>query len=125
MKKINGLNVVANRSYQGLVGNMAGGTVGGLIFETGTISVTGVTYDVYAGSAVGKMSGSSIVFDITNQINITSDASPYHSYTGGIVGIGEGMISNSINNGTVTAYGSADVGGIMGYGDSRGIIIKK
>lgn len=125
IKKINGLNVVANRSYQGLVGNMVGGTVGGLIFESGTISVTGVTYDVYAGSAVGKMSGSSIVFDITNQINITSDASPYHSYTGGIVGMGEGMISNSINNGTVTAYGSADVGGIMGYGDSRGIIIKK
>ncbi|ETT30252.1 cellulosome anchoring protein cohesin subunit [Paenibacillus sp. FSL R7-269] len=125
MKKINGLNVIANRSYQGLIGNMQGGTVGGLIFESGTISVTGVTYDVYAGSAVGKMSGSSIVFDITNQINITSDASPYHSYTGGIVGMGEGMISNSINNGTVTVYGSADVGGIMGYGDSKGNIIKK
>ncbi|WP_342549058.1 chitobiase/beta-hexosaminidase C-terminal domain-containing protein [Paenibacillus sp. FSL P2-0089] len=125
IKKIYGLNVVENRSYQGLVGNMQGGTVGGLSFESGTISVTGVTYDVYAGSAVGKMSGSSIVFDITNKINITSDASPYHSYTGGIVGMGEGMISNSINNGTVTAFGSADVGGIMGYGDSRGIIIKK
>lgn len=47
IKKIYGLNVVENRSYQGLVGNMQGGTVGGLSFESGTISVTGVTYDVY------------------------------------------------------------------------------
>ncbi|QUL56874.1 chitobiase/beta-hexosaminidase C-terminal domain-containing protein [Paenibacillus tritici] len=125
MKTISGMNVVQSLSYQGLVGNMEGGTVGGLNFDTGSITVTGVTYDVYAGSAVGKMSGSSIVFDITNHINISTHASPYHSFTGGIVGMGEGMISNSINNGTVTAHGSADIGGIMGYGDSRGIIIKK
>ncbi|WNS46257.1 chitobiase/beta-hexosaminidase C-terminal domain-containing protein [Paenibacillus sp. MMS20-IR301] len=126
IKTISGMNVVENSSYQGLVGNMEGGTVGGLSFNSGSISVTGVTYDVYAGAAVGKMSGSSIVFDITNNINITTHAAPYHSYTGGIVGMGEGMISNSINNGAVTAaQGSADVGGILGYGDSQGIIIKK
>ncbi|AIQ57657.1 FN3 associated domain-containing protein [Paenibacillus borealis] len=126
IKKISNMNVVTNLSYQGLVGNMEGGTVGGLTFEgAGSITVTAVTYDVYAGSAVGKMSGSSIVFDITNNINISTHASPYHSYTGGIVGMGAGMISNSINNGTITAQGSADIGGILGYGDSRGIIIKK
>ncbi|AIQ40626.1 FN3 associated domain-containing protein [Paenibacillus sp. FSL R5-0912] len=125
MKRISGMNVVENLSYQGLVGNMEGGTIGGLIFDTGSITVTGVTYDVYAGSAVGKMSGSSIVFDITNNISISTHASPYRSFTGGIVGMGEGMISNSINNGTITAQGSADIGGILGYGTSRGIIIKK
>lgn len=126
IKKISNMNVVTNLSYQGLVGNMEGGTVGGLTFEeSGSITVTGVTYDVYAGSAVGKMSGSSIVFDITNNISISTHASPYRSFTGGIVGMGEGMISNSINNGTITAQGSADIGGILGYGESRGIIIKK
>lgn len=123
---IRNMNVVTNSSYQGLVGNMEDGTVGGLVFEdSGSITVTGVTYDVYAGAAVGKMSGSSIVFDVTNNIKINTDASPYHAYAGGIVGMGEGTISNSINNGTVTTLGSADTGGILGYGGTRGIIIKK
>ncbi|WP_342565450.1 chitobiase/beta-hexosaminidase C-terminal domain-containing protein [Paenibacillus sp. FSL R7-0345] len=126
IKTIYNMNTVTNVSFQGLVGNMEGGTVGGLIFDqTGSITVTGVTYDVYAGAAVGKMSGSSIVFDITNNIKISTDAAPYNAYAGGIVGMGEGMISNSINNGTVTAQGSAEIGGILGYGSSRGIIIKK
>ncbi|WP_151736181.1 chitobiase/beta-hexosaminidase C-terminal domain-containing protein [Paenibacillus tengchongensis] len=123
--EISGMNVVQNLSYQGLVGNMEGGTVGGLTFNSGSISVTSVTYDAYAGAAVGKMSGSSIVFDITNNISVSSDSAPYHAYTGGIVGMGEGMISNSFNNGAVTTSGSADAGGIAGYTDSRGMIIKK
>ncbi|WP_150266918.1 chitobiase/beta-hexosaminidase C-terminal domain-containing protein [Paenibacillus tepidiphilus] len=123
---ISGMKVVPNVSYQGLVGNMEGGTVGRLTFtDTGSLSVTGVTYDVYAGSAVGKMSGSSIVFDITNNLDITVNAAPYPAHAGGIVGMGEGMISNSFNNGDVTVNGTGEVGGIIGYVDSRGSIVKK
>lgn len=122
---ISGMNVKSDLSYQGLVGNMIGGTVGGFNFQNGSISVTNDTYDVYAGSAVGKMAGSSMVYDITNHIEITANSTPYITYAGGIVGMGEGAIDNSFNHAPVTANSSAAVGGIVGYGDTAGLRMKK
>ncbi|AIQ51960.1 hypothetical protein R70331_10845 [Paenibacillus sp. FSL R7-0331] len=123
---ISGMKVPSGLSYQGLVGNMIDGTVGGFLFpDSGSISVTTVTYDVYAGAAVGKMSGSSIVYDITNYIKITTDSAPYHVYAGGIVGMAEGSVANSFNNASITANGTAAIGGIVGYGDVGGLKLKK
>ncbi|AIQ46358.1 hypothetical protein R70723_11080 [Paenibacillus sp. FSL R7-0273] len=124
--EISGMNVKPDLSYQGLVGNMIGGTVGGFQFrDNGSISVTSVTYDVYAGAAVGKMSGSSIVYDINNYITVTTDSAPFTAYAGGIVGMGEGSIANSFNYGAVTANGSSAAGGIVGYADAAGLNVKK
>ncbi|CAH1190099.1 hypothetical protein PAECIP111892_00004 [Paenibacillus auburnensis] len=123
---LSGMKVQDGLSYQGLVGNMIDGTVGGFVFSnSGSISVTSVTYDVYAGAAVGKMAGTSIVYDITNNMKITTDSAPYPAYAGGIVGMGEGSIANSFNHGVVTSTGTAAAGGIVGYGDAGGLKVKK
>ncbi len=123
---ISEMKLPSGLSYQGLVGNMINGTVGGFIFsDNGSISVTSVTYDVYAGAAVGKMTGSSIVYDITNNIKIATDSAPYHTYAGGIVGMGEGSIASSFNNASITANGTAAIGGIAGYADAGGLKLKK
>lgn len=123
---ISGMKVQTGLSYQGLVGHMIDGTVGGFNFsDSGSISVSSVTYDVYAGAAVGKMAGLSIVYDITNNIKITTDSAPYQAYAGGIVGTGEGSIANSFNYAQITANGTSAAGGIVGYGDAGGLKVKK
>lgn len=123
--EIRGLNATGSYDYQGLVGHMAGGTVGGFHFVNGAVSVTGVTYDVYAGSAVGKMTGNSTVYNITSEIPVDADGSPFRAYAGGIVGSAEGSVSNSENAGPVTAGHHAFAGGIVGYVDAAGAKIKK
>ncbi|KWX89176.1 hypothetical protein AMQ83_02175 [Paenibacillus riograndensis] len=111
---LSGMNVDPSLSYQGLVGNMDGGTVGGFEFgSSGSISVTSVTYDVYAGAAVGKMTGNSTVYDITNKMRIETISSPFEAFTGGIVGMGTGSISNSVNEASITANGASAAGGIF------------
>lgn len=123
---ISEMKVPSGLSYQGLVGNMIDGTVGGFVFSNdGSISVTTVTYDVYAGAAVGKMAGTSIVYDITNNLKIATDSAPYHTYAGGIVGMGEGSVANSFNNASITVNGTSAAGGIVGYGDAGGLKLKK
>ncbi|WP_219215564.1 chitobiase/beta-hexosaminidase C-terminal domain-containing protein [Paenibacillus sp. S150] len=124
--RLSGMNVQPSLSYQGLVGNMDGATVGGFEFtSSGSISVTSVTYDVYAGAAVGKMTGNSTVYDIINKIKIETISLPFHAYAGGIVGMGTGSIANSVNEAAITANGASTVGGIVGYGGPGSLKIKK
>ncbi|WP_217593316.1 chitobiase/beta-hexosaminidase C-terminal domain-containing protein [Cohnella sp. GbtcB17] len=123
---VQGMKIPSNLSYQGLVGNMIGGSVGGFTFAAdGQLSVSSATYDVFAGAAVGKMSGYSIVFNVTNHISIDTDAAPYKSYVGGIVGMGEGSIANSVNDGSIQGNGTVHAGGIVGYGDAAGLALSK
>ncbi|OKP96957.1 chitobiase/beta-hexosaminidase C-terminal domain-containing protein [Paenibacillus sp. P46E] len=126
MLTLSGMRVEPGMSYQGLVGNMDGGTVGGFEFDSnGSISVTSVTYDVYAGAAVGKMTGNSTVYDITNKMKIETISSPYKAYTGGIVGMGTGTVSNSVNQASITGNGVSAVGGIIGYSGPGNLKMKK
>ncbi|MNO28376.1 Cellulosome-anchoring protein precursor [compost metagenome] len=123
---LSGMNVDPSLSYQGLIGNMDGGTVGGFAFDSsGSISVTSVTYDVYAGAAVGKMTGNSTVYDITNKMQIETISLPFQAYAGGIVGMGTGSISNSVNEASITANGASAAGGIVGYSGPGSLKIKK
>ncbi|WP_310550586.1 chitobiase/beta-hexosaminidase C-terminal domain-containing protein [Paenibacillus glufosinatiresistens] len=123
-----GMKIPDSFGYRGLVGNMEGGTVGGFTFEaSGRLSAASVTSDVYAGSAVAKMSGSSLVYNITNHIDVqlTVSESVYRIYAGGIVGMGEGTIADVANTKSITASGSSYAGGIVGYGGAYGLRIKQ
>ncbi|TNJ62327.1 hypothetical protein FE784_31050 [Paenibacillus hemerocallicola] len=153
--KINGMKLSGNLTYAGLVGYMDRGTVGGFEFtnsgkiEIGSVNTTGILYvwqsvysqtygtiwdyvpvpdttAAYAGAAVGKMVNSSIVYNITNHSPVKADFAIKHVYAGGIVGAGEGSISNSNNFAPVTAKGpNIESGGIVGYGERQGIVMKK
>ncbi|QJC53024.1 hypothetical protein HGI30_16555 [Paenibacillus albicereus] len=122
---ISGMRVPAAIPYQGLVGNMDGGTVGGFRFEAdGQIDVT-VAGNVYAGSAVGKMTGYSIVYDIENEIAIEAESGSGFAYAGGIVGSGSGQVSNALNEAPVTVTGSTYAGGLVGHVSEGGLTLKK
>ncbi|WP_185601946.1 hypothetical protein, partial [Paenibacillus sp. 598K] len=123
---ISGMTLPDNVPYAGLVGYMEAGTVGGFKFEaTGSINVTNNNQPIYVGSAVGKMTGHSIVYNITNHIAISA-TSTQDVYAGGIVGSGEGDISTSINYGSVTAQGAnTHAGGMTGHIGSYGMKMKK
>ncbi|MCR8636517.1 chitobiase/beta-hexosaminidase C-terminal domain-containing protein [Paenibacillus radicis (ex Xue et al. 2023)] len=135
--KISGMKVSGDLNYAGLVGYMDGATVGGFEFTaTGSIDVVTVSNSVYnnvygdngvyVGSAVGKMINNSTVYNITNQLNVKVSTTITNVFAGGIVGSGEGSISNSNNNKPVTASGmDTHAGGIVGYGDDDGLKIKK
>ncbi|TMV49101.1 hypothetical protein FE783_15655 [Paenibacillus mesophilus] len=153
--KINGMKLSGNLTYAGLVGFMDRGTVGGFEFtssgkiDIGSVNTSGILYVwqsvysqtygtiwdyvpvqdttvAYAGAAAGKMVNSSIVYNITNHIPVKADFAIKHVYAGGIVGAGEGSISNSSNLAPVTAKGpNIESGGIVGYGESQGLIMKK
>ncbi|MBJ6362602.1 S-layer homology domain-containing protein [Paenibacillus sp. GCM10012307] len=124
---ISGMNVSSSDSYWGLVGYMEGGTVGGFKFTAdGSLTVTNSGRDVYAGAAVGKMTDSSIVYQITNYIPIHVQENSHKVRVGGIVGAGDGAVSSSSNEADVTAFGStAAAGGIAGQGGLSGLRIKK
>ncbi|QGG57374.1 chitobiase/beta-hexosaminidase C-terminal domain-containing protein [Paenibacillus sp. B01] len=122
---ISGMRVPAAIPYQGLVGNMDGGTVGGFRFEAdGEIDVT-VAGNVYAGSAVGKMTGYSIVYDIENELAIEAESGSGVAYAGGIVGSGSGQVSNALNEASVTVAGSTYAGGLVGHVSEGGLTLKK
>ncbi|WP_053373858.1 chitobiase/beta-hexosaminidase C-terminal domain-containing protein [Paenibacillus sp. FJAT-27812] len=123
---LTGMNVAADNTYAGLVGLMDGGTVGGFDFASGTIELVSVTQSTYAGAAVGAMANNSMVFNITNHIPIKVSGAGTYVYAGGIVGSGEGSISNSSNLSTVDAAGSyVYTGGIAGRASDGGLLIKK
>jgi hypothetical protein len=120
------MNVAAGNVYAGLVGLMDGGTVGGLDFASGRIELVSATQSTYAGAAVGAMANNSMVFNITNSIPIKVSGAGTYVYAGGIVGSGEGSISNSSNFSTVDAAGSyVYTGGIAGRASDGGLLIKK
>ncbi|MFS0722840.1 chitobiase/beta-hexosaminidase C-terminal domain-containing protein [Paenibacillus sp. 1P07SE] len=123
---IRGMTLPQQLQYGGLVGYMESGTVGGYVFDvSGSIQVNNNNQSVYVGAAVGKMTGSSIVYNITNNIVISVN-SDQQVYAGGIVGWGEGDISTSLNYGTMTVNGQdTHVGGIVGYTGSYGMKMKK
>ncbi|WP_249865278.1 chitobiase/beta-hexosaminidase C-terminal domain-containing protein [Paenibacillus konkukensis] len=114
--EISGMKISDNTMYSGFIGYMDGATVGGFHFtETGAISLSSVTSDVYAGTAVGKMVNNSILYDITSNVPVTVDSSNRDTYVGGIVGQGAGTLSNLRNNGAVTASGgNVYAGGVTG-----------
>ncbi|WP_020616858.1 chitobiase/beta-hexosaminidase C-terminal domain-containing protein [Paenibacillus daejeonensis] len=122
---IRGMALPQEVRYGGLVGNMDNGTVGGYVFESnGTIQLQN-SQAVYVGAAVGKMTGSSIVYNITNHIAIqaTSDS---EVHAGGIVGSGEGDISTSVNYASVSANGrNLYTGGLVGTTGTYGMKMKK
>ncbi|MEK8129898.1 FN3 associated domain-containing protein [Paenibacillus filicis] len=153
--EISGMKLSGNLTYAGLVGYMDRGTVGGFKFmnsgkiEVGSTNVTGIVYVMqpvtsqtygtvwelvpvpdtriaYVGAAVGKMVNNSIVYNVTNQLPVKADFVVKHIYAGGIVGGGEGSISNSSNQAPVTVKGpDLESGGIVGYGESQGLVLKK
>ncbi|WP_159882083.1 chitobiase/beta-hexosaminidase C-terminal domain-containing protein [Paenibacillus puerhi] len=153
--EIRGMKLSGNLTYAGLVGYMDNGTVKGFKFmnsgkiEVGSSNVTGIVYVMqsvtsqtygtvwelvpvpdtrvgYVGSAVGKMVNNSMVHSVTNLIPIKSDFAAKHVYAGGIVGGGEGSISDSHNLAPIAAKGpDIEAGGIIGYGESGGLVIKK
>ena len=124
---ISGMNISGNVPYAGLIGVMQDGTVGGFTFAaSGSIDVQSVTENVYAGSAVGWMSGVSTVYDITNALTIEADAPAGAAAAGGIVGSAGGTIANSNNNAAVTVTGSvAYAGGVAGQTSGQGLVMKK
>ncbi|WP_141506430.1 chitobiase/beta-hexosaminidase C-terminal domain-containing protein [Paenibacillus luteus] len=127
---IEGMNLGSNNVYAGLVGYMDGGTVGGFHFANGSININTVTQSTYssayAGAAVGKMVNNGIVYNITNTIPVKLNAAGQRAYAGGIVGAGEGSISNSTNDTLVEVSGAyAYAGGITGSASNGGLIIKK
>ncbi|WP_248930534.1 FN3 associated domain-containing protein [Paenibacillus hamazuiensis] len=127
VKDISGMTLTDNLTYAGFIGYMDGATVGGFKFtDTGSISMSSVTQDVYVGAAVGLMANNSILYDITNNVSISVDSVTKVTYAGGIVGRAEGIVSNLVNNGAVAAYGG-DVyaGGITGAVDRNGLKLKK
>ncbi|TLS51045.1 hypothetical protein FE782_16780 [Paenibacillus antri] len=128
---ISGMNVSNEATFAGFIGFMEGGTAGGIHFtSTGSIQAASVAQAVYAGAAVAYMNGISTVYDITSSIPTTVTTGGHPAYVGGIVGKGEGSISNSNNFGAISASatsgGVVHVGGIAGYSESpRGLQIKK
>ncbi|ASS68273.1 MULTISPECIES: chitobiase/beta-hexosaminidase C-terminal domain-containing protein [unclassified Paenibacillus] len=125
MLGISGMRVPAGIPYQGLVGNMEGGTVGGFRFAAdGSIGLSTVTGNVYAGAAVGRMAGYSIVYDIENEIGIGAKSLAGTAYAGGIVGSAEGQVANVSNGASVTTEGSAYAGGLIGYVSSGSLQMK-
>ncbi|GAA3408790.1 FN3 associated domain-containing protein [Paenibacillus hodogayensis] len=134
---VSGMSITGGAIYAGLVGFMDNGTVGGFVFAgNGTISVTenvyggSVSNDVYgglyAGAAVGRMINNSAVYNVTNQIALNVNALSTSVYAGGIVGSGEGSVSNSFNQAPVTVSGAnAHAGGIVGRADNGGLKVKK
>ncbi|RKN82024.1 chitobiase/beta-hexosaminidase C-terminal domain-containing protein [Paenibacillus ginsengarvi] len=153
--KIIGMKLSGNLTYAGLVGYMDQGTVGGFEFmssgsiDIGSSNTTGIIYvmqsvysqtygqawhlvpvpdttEAYAGAAVGKMVNSSIVYNVTNRIPVKADFVVKHIYAGGIVGAGEGSVSNSNNFAAITTRGpNIESGGIVGYGLNQGLVVKK
>jgi len=123
VKQISGMKLTADTMYAGFVGYMDGATVGGFEFtDTGSIDISSVTQAVYAGTAVGYMKNLSTVYDITSRLPVKVASTGHDSFVGGIVGKGEGTISNSANAATVeakaTSGGNAFVGGVVGYGEA-------
>ncbi len=123
-KKISGLHVGSNSTYAGLIGYMDGGTIAELEFSpTGTVPTYNVTQAVYAGVAVGMMVNDSTVHNVRNSMPSSYTQS---TYVGGIVGMGEGTISSSNNDQTITVNGvNTNVGGIVGQSTRTGLIVKK
>ncbi|HZG88085.1 chitobiase/beta-hexosaminidase C-terminal domain-containing protein [Paenibacillus sp.] len=124
---IDGMKITGDVPYAGLIGVMQGGTVGGFTFAgTGFIDVQSVSEDVYAGSAVGWMSGVSTVYDISNYMTVEADAPAGISAAGGIAGSAGGVIANSNNYAAVTTTGSvAYAGGVAGQTSAQGLVMKK
>ncbi|HZG74273.1 MAG TPA: hypothetical protein VEZ72_00320, partial [Paenibacillus sp.] len=128
---IRNMDVSTEAVYAGLIGYMDGGTVGGMTFANdGSIQAASVTQAVYAGAAVGYMKNVSTVYDITSSIPITVTTGGQAAYVGGVVGKGEGSISNTNNLGAVTVAatggGAAYTGGLVGFAEAPlGLQIKK
>lgn len=145
---ISGMKLTGNLAYAGFIGYMDGGTVGGFIFDRGTIdvqsaptvarSVYSVSQSVYfsaraavneayVGAAVGKMVSHSTVYGIMNKIPIQVNSTALSvAAVGGIVGSGEGSLSNSANNGPLIVKGQhVYVGGIAGHAEQAGLKLKK
>ncbi|NBD27275.1 chitobiase/beta-hexosaminidase C-terminal domain-containing protein [Paenibacillus glycinis] len=128
VKTISGMTVDGNTAYAGFVGNMDAATVGGLTFAGGGLDPVTVAEDVYAGAAVGKMTGSSTLYDITvgAGMHVKAESASGAAYAGGIAGSSEGTVSNVQNNAAVTASGSdVSAGGIVGDVGGTGLKLKK
>lgn len=124
---LSGMKVVSDTSYWGLIGYMDGGTVGGLEFAAdGRLQVNAPGRDLYIGAAVGKMTGNSIVHQVTNYLAIDADAGAYSMYAGGLVGSAEGTVSLSVNEAAVDVTGmNSTAGGLVGYSSANGLKVKK
>lgn len=124
---LSGMRVISDTSYWGLIGYMDGGTVGGLEFAAdGRLQVDAPGRDIYIGAVVGKMTGNSIVHQVTNHLAINADAGAYNMYAGGLVGSAEGTISLSVNDAAVEATGvNSSSGGLVGYSSANGLKVKK
>ncbi len=124
---ISGLKLAPGETYAGLVGYMDNATVGGLIFaNNGSISLHNSWKDVYVGVAVGKMVNNSTVYNITNRLPIEVGSNNATVFAGGIVGSGDGTISNSFNEAAITANASTVYsGGIVGHSEGTRLIVKK
>ncbi|WP_036692249.1 S-layer homology domain-containing protein [Paenibacillus tyrfis] len=122
---LSGLTIDVQSKHAGFVGYMSGATVGGFHL-TGDIRVA-ANNKVAVGSVAGFMDQNSTVFNVTNDASVRV-SSTQDAYVGGIVGEGTGIISNAVNNGSVTLNGSTKgvAGGIAAaLNGAAGLTLKK
>lgn len=106
------INVIANDTAGGLVGNLASGTIE-RSYATGRLRVTGQDASPYnsalnAGGLVGVSVGTSKIEDSYSAVDVSG-----WTRIGGIAGTNNGTISNAFASGSVS--GNSEVGGLVGY----------
>ncbi|MFD0959309.1 chitobiase/beta-hexosaminidase C-terminal domain-containing protein [Paenibacillus chungangensis] len=123
--RLDGLNLYGQYRHAGFVGKAVDASIGGLtIGNTGGYHISG-TVDVYAGSIVGEMEGTTEVYNVTNEMNMKVETGSSRAFVGGIAGLGEYKLSNSVNKGNVEVNGLAYAGGIIGISSVEGLRLKK
>ncbi|MRV74978.1 filamentous hemagglutinin N-terminal domain-containing protein [Duganella sp. FT92W] len=118
-----------SKSITGLYINRPSRTSVGLFGELGgsahvhDLTLSGnVTGGDYVGGLAGFIGSSVTVSNVTSSVNVTSSASSYDAYAGGLAGYNWGTISNSSASGTITAdsdNGTAYAGGLVGYNNNE------
>lgn len=113
---INGLNITAASSYQGLFGYVSGGKV-----ENFTISgnINCITSGIAGiGGAVGRAENGAVINGVYSTMNISNIEGTSIGHVGGVVGeaISSATVERSIFAGNITVTKSNDcIGGIVGY----------
>ena len=110
---ISGIYINNDSRYQGLFGQVEGGTIQNL-----SVADSYIKANDYVGGIVGYNSNGT-VSNCFNSGTVTGTGTYFYAAVGGIVGDNDGTVSNCTNSGTVTGT-DAYVGGIVGYNSSDG-----
>lgn len=126
---ITGLVIEDASAYAGLVGNAQDATIGGFSIGAGsriTLGSDSGTSALYVGSVVGRSGGNGTVYDLNSTVSISVYGNAQNLYVGGLAGFAEGTVSSSGYNGAINAeVQRVAAGGLVGYGGSSGLKIKR